>query len=105
MYRMVRELRAVGNRLSSGYGATMTRRALDLWSPAVGASGAVLAYGNWGRPVLVFPTEAGHAGDFEANGMVEAIADLLDAGRLKLYCVDSYDAASWSDRGLPLEER
>jgi esterase/lipase superfamily enzyme len=83
----------------------MTRRAFDLWSPAVGASGGVLAYGTWGRPVLVFPSEAGKAGDFESNGMVDAVADLLDAGRVKLYCVDSYDAASWSDRSIPLEER
>jgi esterase/lipase superfamily enzyme len=83
----------------------MTRRALDLFSPAVGASGTVLAYGHWGRPVLVFPSEAGKASDFESNGMIEAVADLLDAGRLKLYCVDSYDSASWSDRSIPLEER
>jgi len=26
-------------------------------------------------------------------------------GRLKLYCVDSYDAQSWSESGIPLEER
>ena len=83
----------------------MTRRVLDLWAPAIGASGAVLAFGTWGRPVLVFPTEAGKASDFESNGMVEAVADLLDAGRVKLYCVDSYDSASWSDRSIPLEER
>ena len=81
------------------------RRVVDLFSPAIGASGTVIAYGHWGRPVLVFPSEAGRAGDFEANGMVDAVSDLLDAGRVKLYCVDSYDAASWSDRSLPLEER
>ncbi len=90
---------------ASGYGAAMTRRALDLWSPAIGASGTVLAYGHWGRPALVFPTESGRAGDFEANGMVDEVAGLLADGRVKLYCVDSYDAGSWSDRGLPLEER
>ena len=73
--------------------------------PAIGASGTVLAYGHWGRPVLVFPSEAGEAGDFESNGMIDAVADLLDGGRVKLYCVDSYDAQSWSDRGIPLEER
>ena len=37
--------------------------------------------------------------------MVDAVADLLDGGRVKLYCVDSYDGASWSDRSLSLEER
>jgi hypothetical protein len=81
------------------------RRVLDLWSPAIGAPGTVIAYGHWERPVLVFPSEAGQAGDFEANGMVDSVADLLDEGRVKLYCVSSYDGASWSDRSLPLEER
>ena len=37
--------------------------------------------------------------------MVEAVRWLLDAGRLKLYCVDSADADTWSDKSLPLEER
>ena len=26
-------------------------------------------------------------------------------GALKVYCVDSYDAGSWSNRDIPLEER
>ena len=80
-------------------------RLVDLWSPAIGAAGAVIVHGHWGPPVLVFPSENGKAGDFEAHGMVDAVADLLDAGRLKLYCVDSFDGSSWSNRTIPLEER
>jgi esterase/lipase superfamily enzyme len=67
--------------------------------------GTLVAYGHYGRPVLVFPAEQGRAWDFENNGMIGAVADLLDAGRVKLYCVDSADAGTWSDRGLPIEER
>ena len=37
--------------------------------------------------------------------MVGAVSRLVDDGRVKLYCVDSFDHASWSDRSLPLEER
>ena len=66
---------------------------------------SVIAYGHWGRPVLVFPSEQGRAWDFENNGMVGAVADLIDGGRVKLYCVDSGDAQTWSDRGLSTEER
>jgi len=77
----------------------------EIWSDAIGAAGTVIRFGHWGRPVLVFPAEQGKAGDFESNGMVAAVAGLIDAGRLKLYCVDSYDAASWSDQAIPLEER
>jgi esterase/lipase superfamily enzyme len=67
--------------------------------------GHMLAYGHYGRPVLAFPAEAGRAWDFENNGMVDAIADLINAGRVKLYCVSSADAETWSDRSLPVEER
>jgi esterase/lipase superfamily enzyme len=62
-------------------------------------------YGHYGRPVLVFPSEAGRAWDFENNGMVEAVFDLVDQGRVKLYCVDSLDAYTWADRSAPIEER
>jgi esterase/lipase superfamily enzyme len=82
----------------------MNSRSVWLNSPHLGA-GQVLAYGQWGRPVLMFPAENGRAGDIEAHGMVEAIAGLLEAARVKLYAVDTFDARSWSDSWLPLEER
>jgi esterase/lipase superfamily enzyme len=83
----------------------MRRDTAELYSPAIGAAGTVIAYGHWGRPVLVFPSEQGQATDFENNGMVGAVSGLLDAGRVKLYCVDSFDATSWSNREIPVEER
>jgi esterase/lipase superfamily enzyme len=64
-----------------------------------------IRYGHWGRPVLAFPTEQGKATDFYHNGLVDALSGLLDSGRLKLYCVDSYDAESWSNHSIALEER
>jgi esterase/lipase superfamily enzyme len=66
---------------------------------------SLIAYGHYGRPVLVFPAEQGRAEDFENNGMVDGLAELIDGGRLKLYCVDSADGQTWSDRSIPLEER
>ena len=65
----------------------------------------VLRYGHWGRPVLVFPSEAGRAVDFENNGMLEAVRWLVDEGRASIYCVDSADQWTWSDNGIPTEER
>ena len=65
----------------------------------------VMSYGHWGRPLLAFPAENGNASDWERNGMVGAIGGLLEAGRVKLYCVDSWDGGSWSNRSLPTEER
>ncbi len=83
----------------------MSREVAELWSDAIGGAGTVIRYGHWGRPVLAFPSERGRAWDFENNGMVGAVAGLIEAGRLKVYCVDSYDAASWSNSGIGVEER
>ena len=69
----------------------MSGRHVELYSHAIGASGAVVVHGHWGRPVLAFPAEGGSAWDFEHQGMVGAIGGLLEAGRAKLYCVESFD--------------
>jgi esterase/lipase superfamily enzyme len=63
------------------------------------------AYGHYGRPVLAFPAEGGSAWDWENQGMVDALGPLLGAGRMRLFCVDAIDGATWSDRSIPLEER
>jgi esterase/lipase superfamily enzyme len=65
----------------------------------------VRAYGHWGRPLLAFPSQQGERWDWEERGMIDAVRGLLDAGRVKVYCVDSYDSGSWHDESLPLEER
>jgi esterase/lipase superfamily enzyme len=83
----------------------MREHAVELYSPAIGGAATVVGYGHWGRPALVFPSEQGRAWDFANNGMIGAVADLIEAGRVKLYCVDSFDAQSWAARDLPLEER
>jgi esterase/lipase superfamily enzyme len=83
----------------------VNRREVSIYAPAIGADGTVLAYGHWGRPVLAFPSEQGPAWQYEERGMVAGIGELLDAGRIKLYCVSSFDSESWHAKHLPMEER
>ena len=65
----------------------------------------LIAYGHWGRPVLVFPSELGRRWDWEDTDMVAALAPLIDGGRIKLDCVDGADAYTWRADEVPLEER
>jgi esterase/lipase superfamily enzyme len=65
----------------------------------------VLVFGHWGRPVLVFPSQERTRYEWEAHGMVDTVRELIDAGRVKLYCVDSWDSSTWCDTWLPSEER
>ena len=46
-------------------------------------------WGHWGRPVLVLPSAGGDAEEVERMGLIDACGQLLDAGRVKLYSVDS----------------
>lgn len=80
----------------------------DIWTldaPSLGGTGRVIAYGHWGTPVLFFPAEGGSAVDIEERGVIHALADPIEAGRVKVYAVDGNDGASWSNRAAPLEER
>ena len=46
-------------------------------------------YGHSGKPALAFPCQDGRFFDWEGFGMVETLADYLEAGRLQLFTVDS----------------
>jgi esterase/lipase superfamily enzyme len=81
------------------------REEVGLWAPELGWTPRVVAHGSYGRPLLVFPSSEGRAEDAETFGLVEAVRPLLEAGRVKLYCVDSWDGGSWYRRDLPLEDR
>jgi esterase/lipase superfamily enzyme len=56
-------------------------------------------WGHWGRPVLLFPTAGGDAEECERMQMIAALGPLIDAGRVKIYSLDSLAgralAAKW----------
>ncbi|MGH2735160.1 MAG: esterase family protein, partial [Actinomycetota bacterium] len=83
----------------------MRRDHARVYAPSIGADGNLLVYGHYGRPVLVFPSEQGSASDYENRDMIASVAPLIEEGRLKMFCVDSFDQASWSRGDLPLEDR
>lgn len=80
-------------------------RTVALDAPELGWAPRVVVHGTYGRPVLVFPSSEGSADDAATFGLVDAVRPLLDEGRVKLYCLDSWDGGSWYRDDLPLEER
>ncbi len=82
----------------------MRRDTVVLHSVPIGDS-KVIAYGHWGRPVLVFASDSGRADDFENNGLLGSVAGLVEDGRVKIYCIDSFESGSWRRSDLPLELR
>lgn len=78
----------------------MLRRYEKIYSPAVGREVQILAFGHYGAPVIAFPSGGGQFYDFENNGMIEAVAHLIEAGKLKLYCPEGIDHESWLNHGV-----
>ncbi len=58
-------------------------------SPQLGRQVHLWTYGWFGTPVLVMPTAAGMAHEWQSQGMIDTLAPLLEAGRIKLYCPES----------------
>lgn len=77
----------------------MSSRHILLESSALGRRAHVWCFGTVGRPVIVFPSNAGVAHEWQRSGMVDALAPWLKAGRLKLYCPESNISQTFSGEG------
>ncbi len=66
-------------------------------SPALGHEMELKVYGHYGKPVLVFPAQEGRFYDFENFGMIEAAAPFIEAGKVKVFTVDSVDNQTWTN--------
>lgn len=56
-------------------------------------------YGTSGKPVLVFPCQNGRFYDWEGFGMMETLAPYINGGRIQLFCVDTIDGETLSNKG------
>src|SRR5688572_23378387 len=63
----------------------------------------MLTFGHAGQPVFVFPTSMGAFFEYEDRGMVQALAGKLDAGALRLFCVQTVDQESFYAQRHPRE--
>lgn len=76
----------------------MQRRHEMIESSAMGRRMHVWCFGHWGAPVIIFPTAAGFAHEWDRQGMVEALAPLIQSGKIKLYCPESNVSQTLTDK-------
>jgi esterase/lipase superfamily enzyme len=55
----------------------------------------VARWGHYGTPLLLFPTAGGDAQEVERNGLIGALWEPIEAGRLKVYSCDSAAGQTW----------
>ena len=67
-------------------------------SPRLGYQMGVTVFGHWGPPLLAFPTSQGNEWEIHDQGLIGAIADFIDGGRVKVFCVGSNNNESFMNR-------
>jgi esterase/lipase superfamily enzyme len=67
-------------------------------SPRLGWDMGVAVFGHWGPPLLAFPTSHGDEWELQRQGLVDAVADFIESGRAKLFCVGSNNLDSFYNR-------
>jgi len=82
------------------------RREIGGWhSPSLGQPMPIVSYGHWGHPLLLFPTAAADFLENERFGLVGAVESALEAGRVRVFSINSINQQAWMDRGLPVAEQ
>ena len=59
----------------------------------------LVVYGHWGPPMLVFPTSGGDEWEMDRQGMIGALADFIDAGRVKVFTVNANSGDAFYNKG------
>ena len=77
----------------------MTARHRLLDSPDLDRRVHLWSYGDVGHPLVVFPSNAGVAHEWDKGGMIDALGPLLAAGRMKIYCPETNVSKSFSGKG------
>ncbi|MEM7518121.1 MAG: alpha/beta fold hydrolase [Planctomycetota bacterium] len=73
----------------------MSKISTSWHSDRLGKDVSVARWGEVGRPVLIFPTAAADAEEIERFHLVSALSEYLEAGRIKVYSVDSVAGQAW----------
>jgi esterase/lipase superfamily enzyme len=76
------------------------RREVQHWySPRLRRHMGIVVLGHWGPPMIMFPTSGGDEGEYERQSLIGAIADSIDGGRVKAFCVNVNHGDSFANRG------
>ena len=75
------------------------QRVIDVWhSPSLNRQMEIVTYGYYGFPLLLFPTAAADFLEYERFQLIDAIAEFIDAGRVKVFSINSINRQSWLNK-------
>ncbi|HVH03660.1 MAG TPA: alpha/beta hydrolase-fold protein [Amaricoccus sp.] len=66
---------------------------------------ALVRWGHWGQPVLIFPTAGGDAEEIERMQLIAALRPLIEGGRIKVYSCDNLAGRAFAANTGSIEYR
>lgn len=74
---------------------------LDGWySPRLDKHMEIVTYGDYGFPLLLFPTAAADYLEYERFLLIDVIADYIEQGKVKVFSINSINSESWLNREM-----
>lgn len=68
------------------------------YSSRLGREMGVVVHGHYGAPLLAFPTSGGDEWEYEHQGMIGALADFIEAGRVKVFTVNALNTDGFNNK-------
>lgn len=78
----------------------MQREITSWYSPAVNKEMPVVTYGHYGFALLLVPTAAADYLEYERFQLIDAIRPWIDAGKVKVFSVNSLNTESWMNNDM-----
>jgi esterase/lipase superfamily enzyme len=78
----------------------MERQLTSWYSPSLNREMPIAVYGNYGFALLLIPTAAADYLEYERFQLMDSIAPFIDAGRVKVFSINSINNDSWMNNNM-----
>lgn len=82
----------------------LPRHIFSWYSPHLGLEMPIVAYGDRGHPLLVYPTAQADFLENERFFLIKSIEHLIFAGRVRVFSIDSINRFAWMNRNVSIPE-
>jgi esterase/lipase superfamily enzyme len=82
----------------------LPRHIFGWYSPRLGLEMPIVAYGDRGHPLLVYPTAQADFLENERFWLIKSIEPLIFAGKVRVFSIDSINRFAWMNRNVSTPE-
>jgi len=84
---------------------SLPKKMFGWYSHRLGMDMPIVRYGNWGHPLLLYPTAQSDLLDCERFFLIKSIEPLIFAGRVTVFSIESINKYARMNKSVPLHEQ